>query len=212
VSRAGVAQAVRAAVTTSNTTDELTQSASAVVRIFGAAAGVAYLPDQTETARRGTVGLGPITQRDVLDVLMGLPVGLPVAAQAVTKRERRLLRRAPHGAVENDADHLVRRAVAPVSVRFAVVGARTWWEGLTKVGRFAPFCARAMLLSALPADLDDARMQASFYGIGICVFAAGTLRMLAEPEPYIRLRHTSAQWWFAEEIYRQVTEPKSPCP
>lgn len=48
-------------------------------------------------------------------------------------------------------------------------------------------------------------MQASFYGIGICVFVAGTLRMLVDPEPYVGHRHTSARWWFAEEIYRQVT-------
>jgi hypothetical protein len=47
-------------------------------------------------------------------------------------------------------------------------------------------------------------MQASFYGIGICVFTTGALRMLVEPAPYVRHRHTPAQWRFAEEIYRQV--------
>jgi len=136
---------------------------------------------------------------------MGLPAGLPVAAHEMTERERRLLRRAPRGAVEIDAGQLIRRAVAPVSARFAVVAARMWRDGLGRAGRFAPFCARAMLLPAPPADLDDARVQASFYSIGICVFTAGTLRMLVAPEPYVRHRHSSAQWWFAEEIYGQVT-------
>lgn len=210
MSRAGVAEAVRAAMTTSPVTDELARCPSAAVRMFVAAAGVAYLPDETETARRAAAGLGAITQRGVLDVLMSLPTGLPVAVDTLTERERRLVRRAPSGAVEyDDAGRIARRAVAPVSVRFAMVAARSWREGLAKAGRFAPFCARAMLLSAPPDDLDDARMQASFYGIGICVFASGRLRMLADPEPYVRHRHSPAQWWFAEEIYGQVAASTS---
>jgi hypothetical protein len=178
---------------------------SVVVDVFGAAAGVAYRADQVETARRVAVGLGSVTQREVLEVLMGLPVGLPVPARELGYRDRRLLGRMPRGVVdEHDAGHLVRRAVAPVSARFAVVAARTWREGLVKAGRFAPLCARAMLLPAAPEDLDDAGMQASFYGIGICVFTVGTLRVLVEPQPYVRQRHSSAQWWFAEEVYRQI--------
>jgi hypothetical protein len=173
--------------------------------VFGAAAGVAYLPDDVETARRAEVALGAITQRGALDVLMGLPVGLPVAAGMLTDRERRLLRQVPCGAVDSDADKVVRRAVAPLSVRFAVVAASSWREGLAKAGRFAPFCARAMLLPGPPADLDDAGAQASFYGIGMCVLTSGQLRMLVDPQPYVRHRHSAAQWWFMEEIYRQLT-------
>jgi hypothetical protein len=206
VSRAGVVEAVQAAVRTSEVADEWARCPSAVVRLFGAAAGVAYRPDPAEIARRAVVGLGAISQRDVLDVLMGLPAGLPVAAGSLTTRDQRVLRRAPYGAVERHTDHLVRQAVPPVSARFAVVAARSWREGLVKAGRFAPFCARAILLPTPPVDLDDARMQASFYGIGLCVFIAGTLRMLVDPQPYIRQRHSSAQWWFTEELYRQLAE------
>lgn len=205
MSRAGVAEAVRAAVATSESADEdLLRCRSAAVRMFGSAAGVAFQRDAVEIARRAAVGLGSIAQRDVLDALMNLPMGLPVAVGELTDRERRLLRRAPRGAVEEDAGHILRHAVAPISVRFAMIAARSWREGLVKAGRFAPFCARSMLLPAAPADLDDARMQASFYGIGIYVFAFGRLETLADPEPYVRRRHSSAQWWFAEEIYRQV--------
>jgi hypothetical protein len=210
VSRAGVAQAVRAAVSSSQATDALTCCPSTVVRVFGVTAGVAYVPDRVEIARRDAVGLGALTQRDVLEFLMGLPVGLPVASEDLCERERRLLAHTPHGAVENEAGHLIRRVVAPVAARFAVVAASTWREGLGKAGRFAPVCARAVLLPAPPEDLDEARAQATFYGIGICVFTAGSMRMLVEPQPYVRYRHSSAQWWFAEEIYRQVTEAESP--
>jgi hypothetical protein len=207
VSLASVAQAVRAATTTAATsqaTGALARCPVAAVHVFGAAAGVAYRPDQAEVARRAAVSLGSITQRDVLEVLMGLPVGMPVPVHALSERDRRVLRRAPHGAVDSDAADLVRRVVAPVSAQFAVVAARTWREGLVTAGRFAPLCMRAMLLPAPPEDADHAAMQASFYGIGICVFTAGTLRMLVEPQPYVRQRHTSAQWWFAEEVYRQT--------
>jgi len=30
--------------------------------------------------------------------------------------------------------------------------------------------------------------------------------MLVTPRPYVRKRHTPAQWWFAEEAYRQLIE------
>jgi hypothetical protein len=207
VSRAGVAEAARAAVTTPNVLDELARCPSASVKMFGAAAGVAYLPNPAEVARRDVVGLSSITQRDVLDALMGLPAGLPVSVDELSERELRLLRRAPDGAVDRDAGRIVRRAVPPMSPRFAVVAARTWREGLAKAGRFAPFCARAMLLSAVPTDLDDARVQASFYGIGICLFTSEGLQMLVNPELHVRHRHSSAHWWFAEELHRQVTPP-----
>lgn len=204
--------AVQAAVRTSRVADEWACCPSAVVRLFGAAAGVAYRPNPSEITRRARAGLGAITQRDVLDVLMELPAGLPVNTASLTARDRRILRRAPHGVFEREPDHLVRRAVPPVSARFAVVAARTWRDGLAKAGRFAPFCARAILLPTPPDDIDDARMQASYYGIGLCVFTAGTLRMLVEPESYARQRHSAAHWWFAEQLYRQVAEPRVAVP
>ncbi|EWM19757.1 hypothetical protein [Kutzneria sp. 744] len=71
----------------------------------------------------------------MLEAMMGLPAGVPVAVDDLTERERRLLPRAPRGAVERDGDLLVRRAVPPVL--------RT----------------RAMLLPTPPADPDDAVMQ-----------------------------------------------------
>jgi len=206
VSRAGVAEAVDAAVTTSPVTNSGVPCRSAVVRVFGGAAGVAYSPDQAETARRVAVGLGPITQRSLLDALMSLPVGLPVAHCDLSRRERKLLQCAPFGALKYDAGHVIRQVVAPLMPRLAVVTARTWSNGLARAGRFAPFCARAMVLSAPPADLDEARAQASLYGIGLWVFVADELHILVNAEPYVRRRHTAAQWWFAEHIYRQVME------
>jgi hypothetical protein len=203
MSRHSVMDAVHAAVTTSPA-DDWASCPSAGLRLFGSRAGVAYRLDSAEITRRATTGLGAIIQRDVLDALMSLPAGLPVTTSALTAREQQALRRAPRGALDWDNGCVVRQAVPPLSARFSVVAARTWRDGLVKAGRFAPFCARAILLPAPPADLDDARAQASFYGIGLCVFNASTLRMLVDPEPYVRQRHSAAQWWFTEEIHRQL--------
>jgi hypothetical protein len=43
-------------------------------------------------------------------------------------------------------------------------------------------------------------MQASFWGVGIDLDDG---EMLA-PAPFVRRRHTAAQWWFAETIYGQT--------
>jgi hypothetical protein len=209
MSAAGLTDAVHAATNTSAALDfgaGLADCRSALLRTFGTRAGVVYRPDQAEVARRGAQRVGSFTEIDILDALMGLPAGLPVAPNELTDAERALVDRAPGGAIERRGGQVVRRAVAPVSVLFAVVAANDWHSGLKRAGRFAPFCARAMLLPALPADWDDARTQASYFGTGICVFVDAQLRMLVTPRPYARKRHTPAQWWFAEEAYRQISE------
>lgn len=204
MSRAGVAEAARAVATDRHAKDTLERSSSAVVRMFNTTAGVAYLSNTAEIARRQVSGLAALTQLDLLDVLMGLPIGLPVAVEDLTGRERRLLRRAPAGVVDIVDGQCVRQVTPPLSPQFAVVASRTWKDGLRSAGQFAPFCSRAMLLRSVPEDLDDARVQASFFGIGICVFASSGLQMLVDPQPYVRHRHSCGQWWFAEELHGQV--------
>ncbi|KAA8890592.1 hypothetical protein F3087_04815 [Nocardia colli] len=204
MSRAGMAEAARAVATARHANDTLEQSSSAVVRVFNTTVGVAYLPNAAEITRRQASGLAAVTQMDLLDVLMGLPIGLPIAVKDLTGRERRLLRRAPAGIVDIVEGQCTRQAVPPLSPQFAVVSSLTWKDGLRSAGQFAPFCSRVMLLRSVPDDLDDARVQASFFGIGICVFSSSGLRMLVDPQPYVRHRHSCGQWWFAEELYRQV--------
>jgi hypothetical protein len=209
VTSPGLADSIRLAAGDStgvNSQIELGDCRVALLRMFGTLAGVAYRPDRVEVERRRVGRSGALTRLDVLDVLMGLPVGLPVARKDLTATERTLVAGAVAGAVEGHDGLIVRRAVAPVSVRFAVVAARDWRVGLERAGRFAPFCARAMLLPALPADWDDAQTQASYFGIGMCVFVDTHLRMPVQPAPHVRERHTPAQWWFAEEAYRQISE------
>lgn len=206
---AGLTNAVHAATNASEAVDlgaELAGGKSALLQTFGTLAGVAYQPDQAEVARRRAHGVGSFTEIEILDALMGLPIGLSISWNELTNAERSLLDRAPSGAIERRSGQIVRRAVAPVSVLFAVVAANDWHAGLRRAGQFAPFCTRAMLLPTLPADWEDARTQASYFGIGVCLFVDAQLRMLVTPRAYVRKRHTPAQWWFAEEAYRQISE------
>ncbi|HKS46382.1 MAG TPA: hypothetical protein VJT49_14975 [Amycolatopsis sp.] len=169
-------------------------------------AGVAYQVDPAESQRRRAGGHGAVTELGIIDALLGLPTGIPVPWTAVSDRDRRRLRRAPSGAVESRGDQLVRQATVPLTVRFALVAARQWRDGLVKAGRFAPYCCRAMLLSRVPGDLDEAKVQAAFYGIGIYLVSRGELTTVVVPEPFTESRHSPAQWWFAEEVYRQVSD------
>lgn len=177
--------------------------------MFGAMAGVAYQVDSAESQRRRTGGHGAVTGLGIIDALLGLPTGIPVPGNAVSDRDRNLLRRAPSGALEIRGDQLVRHATVPLTVRFALVAARQWRDGLVKAGRFAPYCSRAMLLSRVPKDLDEAKMQAAFYGIGIYLVARGELITVVVPESFTGAGHSPAQWWFAEEVYRQVSASSS---
>ena len=94
--------------------------------------------------------------------------------------------------------------MAPVAVELALVAARNWRDGLEAAGRFAPFCARAMVLRRRPADLAEVQLQAGFYGVGVIVVDEQSTEVLIEPEPFRRLRFTAAGWRFLEEVYRMV--------
>lgn len=61
---------------------------------------------------RERVGLGAVTGLDLLDGLLGLPLGLPVPVEVLTTPERQLVCHLPHGVVEqrvteNFADSLI---------------------------------------------------------------------------------------------------------
>ena len=170
--------------------------------IMGAEALICYRFDAAEHARRQRVGAGAISSADVLELLLGLPVAVPVPVASLTCRERAALDRVPRAAVSVRCGEVTRLAVTPAAVELALVTARSWRAGLEVAGRFAPFCARAIVLSRCPADLDDAQMEAGFYGVGVILVENESARTLVEPAPFRRHRVTAAGWRFAEEVYR----------
>jgi hypothetical protein len=138
--------------------------------------------------------------------MMGLPVGLPVPLDSLTPRERTRLAKAAPGTVSVSAGHVVREAVAPVVVEMAVVPVSDWLVGLERAGRFAPFCARAMLLRRMPADPQALRERARRFGVGVVLADGEHFQMILAPKPFRRMRHTPYGWQFVEQVYGKVRE------
>jgi hypothetical protein len=67
-----------------------------------------------------------------------------------------------------------------------------------------------MLLSRPPADLEDAQLQASFYGVGVYVFCRGELDTVLEPEQFTESGHTPAQWRFNSRRIRRTVLGEAP--
>lgn len=176
----------------------------ALVPVMGAEALICYRLDDGEAARRRRAGAGSLCSADVLELLLGLPVGMPVPVTSLARRESAALKHVPPGAVSLRDGEVVRHAVAPVRVELAVVAANSWRCGLEKAGRFAPFCARAVALRRHPRDLAEVELQAGFYGVGVIVIDDSSAEVLVAPAPFRRCRWTAAGWRFLEEVYRAV--------
>ncbi|HZM75960.1 MAG TPA: hypothetical protein VFC19_09550 [Candidatus Limnocylindrales bacterium] len=173
-----------------------------MIPVLGTEALVCYQVHEGEHTRRLRAGAGAILSPDVLELLLGLPVAMPVRVSSLTRHEREVLRSAPAGAVSVEDGNATRHAVAPVTVRLALIVAPSWRHGLEVAGRFAPFCARAMVLRRPPGDVNEVRLQADFYGVGVIVVDDMVTEVLVEPTPFQRVRFTAASWWFLEHVYR----------
>ncbi|THJ74407.1 hypothetical protein [Candidatus Frankia alpina] len=172
---------------------------------LGGWAALAGVPDSQETARRERIGLGAVTSVPVLAALLGLPHGLPVPVAALSDRERRALAAAPAGCVDRGPDGIVRQARPPLAPALAVVAAtRGWRAGLERAGRFAPFCARAIVLDREPRDLLAACVEADFYGVGLVLARPASLEVLVAPEPHQVRRISARSWWFAEQVHQAI--------
>ena len=173
-----------------------------LVPMMGAEALICYRLDEGEHGRRRQAGAGAIASTDVLELLLSLPISESVPVASLTCRERAALSRASRGVLSVWDGQVTRHAMAPVTVELALVAARNWRAGLEAAGRFAPFCARAMVLRHRPADLAEVQLQAGFYGVGVIVVDERSTELLVEPEPFQRFGFTAAGWRFLEEVYR----------
>lgn len=163
---------------------------------------ICYRLNAGEAERRRQARAGSICSADVLDLLLALPLGMPVPASSLTHRECAALERAPASAVTIQDEEVTRHAVTPLAVELAVVAARSWRRGLEVAGRFAPFCARAMVLPRLPRDLAELELEARFYGVGVIVADGREADVLIPPAPFRRGRWTAAGWRFLENVYQ----------
>lgn len=176
----------------------------ALMPVMGTEAMVCYRFDDGEATRRHQAGLGSLRSAEMLELLLGLPVGMPVPVTSLTRRESAALKLAPSGAVSVRDGMVIRHAVAPVRVDLAVVAGRSWRQGLVRAGRFAPFCARAVALHRYPHDLAEVKLQAGFYGVGVIVTDSQSTEVLVAPALFRLSRWSAAGWRFLEDVYRGV--------
>jgi hypothetical protein len=92
--------------------------------MFGVRAWLTVSVNNAEWRRRERVGPHALTRLEVLDGLLGLPLGLPVPLQALTTHERRLVSSLPDGVAEQHGDVVIRRAepVVECSSRLCSLG------------------------------------------------------------------------------------------
>jgi hypothetical protein len=173
--------------------------------------------DQTEHDRRVAAGMGLVTGHGFggLDVLMALPHGLPVPLAGLTKYQRAYVRRAPAGICTVADGQVTRHATRPCRATMATVRFNTTYQkALGSASRFAPFCARRVIVQRLYKDAFariNALAEFDFYGIGIVLeHADGELETVVEPHPWRPMRHTPAGWWFAERAYGQYLDQALP--
>lgn len=179
----------------------------AVMPVMGTEALICYRVDTAEAERRRRAGAETIASADVLELLLDLPLGVPVPVTSLSHREDAALSCVPAGAVCVRDGEVTRHAVAPVAVDLAVIAGRSWRHGLKIAGRFAPFCARAMVLPRCPLDLTDLCLEAGFYGVGVIIVDDRSTQVLVAPAPFRRSRWTAAGWRFLEVVYRAACRP-----
>jgi len=162
--------------------------------------------DPIEHERRQVDGLGGITSWDQLNTLMGLPVGEPIPIGSIAWADRPALRKLPCGAVHLTRTHVTRLAIRPCRVHRAVLAGAATRRNLDRASRFAPFCARQLLIPA-PPRRPDFLTEADFYGIGVTLDHGGEHEVLVVERRWRPMRHTVAGWRFVEQAYATAVCP-----
>ncbi|MGW4270830.1 hypothetical protein ACWEGQ_00330 [Streptomyces seoulensis] len=164
--------------------------------------------DHAEHQRRQAADMGVVTGHGFggLDHLMALPHGLPIALNSLNKYQRAYVQKAPAGICTIHNGHVTRHAVRPCRIVLATVHyAALYKMALNSASRFAPMCARRVIVKRLPKDAFDRidrLAEFDFYGIGVSLeHEDGSLETVVEPRPWKPMRHTPAAWWFAERAY-----------
>lgn len=188
------------------------QARAGLMDLQGTEALVFHRLDAVEVRRRRDAGAGRLDRLPELETLLQLPVGVPVAVRDLPAPVRAGILRLPAGAASvttgsDRPDEVTRHAVRPLAVDLVVVRASGagWRSGLERASRFAPFCARALLLDSPVARRDDLLMEADFYGIGVLLAEpGGRTQMVLQPEPYRPPCHTAGAWWFTEDVFTRL--------
>jgi len=158
--------------------------------------------DPSEHDRRRDLGMGALQGGvDLFSTLLRLPLGAWTSAAALEPFELELVL-AVRGAVDWDGRQVRRIAVPPTDPTMATVSHPSWRQAMRTAGRFAPYCARRVLIPARAADDTELLLEASYWGVGVRVREEdGSQVELAPAAQFQARRYTGASWLFAEQLY-----------
>lgn len=161
-----------------------------------------------EISRRRQHGLGALTHRRALQVILSMPRGVAVPLDLLRSADQRVLDALPPGVVEmNEADARVLLSPAVSLLSVGLIG-RTWKQGLRISSRFASYCARYIVLDGrrLHSDTTLATIEARYFGVGLAEHRDGCLNWLVSPAPFQADRFTAASWLMAERLTEALSE------
>lgn len=171
----------------------------------GVRADAAVLIDAAESARRAAEGMVAVTSLPILDVLLGMPLEVPLRTTSLSDREVRVLGEAPHGCLTTDAatTTTARRLRQPVTVAAALVRATRWRPAMRRAAAFTPLAQRIVVLSREPKATET--LEAQLVGVGIWQEDSdgGFVEHVA-PEVFVPKFVKAAGWRFAENAFAAV--------
>ncbi|OIV38008.1 hypothetical protein BIV57_07995 [Mangrovactinospora gilvigrisea] len=158
-----------------------------------------------EIERREHAGLGALEDRELLQAMFELPLGIPTWIEKLDPCHRNLIEHAPAGAVDFTwGGDVTRLAVPPIRASTVLLRSRDWETGITAASQYAPFCARAVIFPAGLRELDLAVMEGRYYGVGVAAEdRSGSAHWVVEPANY-RQWHDPARWRFDEQLWGRL--------
>jgi len=179
---------------------------AARLTLRGVTATLAYRLDPAEHARRCVHGMLAVTDLEKLNVLLGLPLGLPVPKSELRRQDWLVIGQLPPGCVKVADGAVTRQIMRPLFVDLAVVASdgEDWRSGLRRAGQFSTYCTRLLAIPGTLGDIAEASAEAAYYGIGFVVNASGDPVLAVKPERFIPTAHTAAGWRFTEQVYSEI--------
>ena len=166
----------------------------------GTRADAAVLFDPVETDRRSASGLNAVQSLALLDVLLGLPLGVGVRQSDLSEREARILREAQPGCLASAAGTLTRTVRVPATVAAAMVHGTRWRAAMRRSAAFSAFTQRIVVLPREPKPTEI--LEAQLVGVGIWEEdAQGAWREHLAPEVFVPRYVKPAGWRFAENAF-----------
>ena len=184
---------------------DLTDGILAVVlggaRVSGVRGDAVLSVEAAEHYRRRRLGLGALADLALLNVLMDLPLGLPVPSTDLPASAREVLASAPPGVIVDDGEWVTRLAEPAVVVHAAVV-AGVGWRRLIRTGSvFTGVCQSVVVLERRPPQLRTRLWEAELLGVGVWLRDGAGLCEVLPPQVF-HLRYVKpARWRFLENAY-----------